>query len=219
MINHPGAIEFEITSKCTLFCPECPRTKDKEEKMHRWNYGELAFEVIEKVIKNTPAENIIFSGGYGDPIYHSKFIEVMELCKIYNKNVTVNTNGSYRTKEWWHELAEKIGQRVIFVFSVDGIESSNHIYRVNSNWSSILDGMEIMAKHAACSTEWKWIVFKHNELDIEQGYMLSRQLGIDAFTLVKTGRPYPTGMEPTIPFDLLLNRLNTLKEKLHDTGS
>ena len=32
----PTKLELEITSKCTLFCPECPRTKDPDELKHKW---------------------------------------------------------------------------------------------------------------------------------------------------------------------------------------
>jgi len=215
MINDPPSIEIELTSRCTLFCPECPRTKDAKQEEHLWNFGELSIDLVEQLLKNTPGtRNIIFSGGYGDPIYHSKFIEIMELCKIYNKMVTVNTNGSYRNSEWWSKLANTMGSKVNFVFSVDGLEDTNKVYRINSDWSSILTGMKIMASESAATTEWKWILFRQNQDQVEQGYKLSKDIGIDSFMVVNSGRPYPPGMQPTIPFDEVLHRLERVKNDI-----
>ncbi len=212
MINNPPSIEIELTSKCTLFCPECPRTKDPKENEHLWNFGEIPLEVIEQLFKSTPdTRNIIFSGAYGDPIYHSKFIEIMHLCKVYDKMVTVNTNGSYRNSEWWLKLAHTVGSKVCFVFSVDGLEDTNKIYRVNSDWLSILNGMKIMAAESKLSIEWKWILFRQNEDQIEEAYKLSKDIGIATFTVVKSGRPYPPGMEPKATIEEVINRIEKAK--------
>lgn len=213
MNNYSGVIELEITSKCTLFCLECPRTKDPNEQNNKWKFGELSIRTFENLIKSIPKSTVlIFSGGYGDPIYHSKFIEIVDLCKQYEIKIVVNTNGSYRSESWWNMLASTIGPKGIFVFSVDGLEDTNHLYRINADWNSIMLGMNIMAKKAACTIEWKFIVFKHNQHQIEKAYRLSRKIGVESFQIIKSNR-LPKGMEPTIDFNILLDNLKKLSNE------
>lgn len=214
MINIPKYIEFELTSKCTLFCPECPRTRDDLEINNKWKSGELPLITFEKMLKQIPeSTQLIFSGGYGDPIYHSNFIEIIELCKLHNKKITVDTNGSYRSKNWWLRLAETIDESSTFNFSVDGLEDTSHIYRINNDWPSIMLGMETMAKHAKCRVAWKYIVFRQNQHQVEEAFLLAKGIGLSHFRLINSGRPYPPGMQPTIDFKVLEEKINLMEQK------
>ena len=203
-------IELEITSKCTLFCPDCARTKDKNESIMKWNFGQLSLNSIEKILL-APASGIILSGCYGDPIYHTEFHDVISLIKKYNKTILMNTNGSYRSADWWMKAASLFDERDSIVFSVDGLPGKD-LYRVNSDWPSIETGIRIITQHSAADTMWKWIVFKYNEYDVIEGYKLCKSLGIKSFELVKSGR-CPPDMIPTRKFeDIELELRNFINE-------
>jgi len=203
----PTKIELEITSKCTLYCPECPRTKDSDEQAQKWKFGEVDISVVEKILQVPTVQNVIFSGAYGDPIYHSKFIEMIELVKKYGKQITINTNGSYRNIEWWERLAPKFSKIDMFVFSIDGLPGKD-LYRKNSDWPSIETGIKTMTEKSLAKIQWKWIIFKYNENDVIEGYKLSKQLGVGEFTVVGSGRQYPPGMEPTRSLQDIIDELN-----------
>lgn len=204
----PTRLELEITSKCTVFCPECPRTKDPDEKLHKWKYGEVDIAVIEKIMKVPSIRNVVFSGAYGDPIYHSKFIEIVDIVKKAGKQITINTNGSYRNAEWWQRLAPLFDKKDSFVFSIDGLPGKD-LYRINSDWPSIKTGIEIMTAQSPVNVTWKWIIFKYNENDGVEGYKLSRQLGIKEFLIVNSGRNYPPGYEPDRKLEEITDELNS----------
>jgi MoaA/NifB/PqqE/SkfB family radical SAM enzyme len=203
----PRHLELEITSKCTVFCPECPRTKDPDEKLHKWKYGEVDIAVIEKIMQVPTIQKVIFSGAYGDPIYHSKFVEIVEIVKKAGKQITVNTNGSYRNAAWWERLAPVFDPGDLFVFSIDGLPGKD-LYRVNSDWPSIETGIKIMTSQSPAGVQWKWIMFKYNEHDAIEGYKLSRQLGVKQFELVGSGRPYPDGYKPDRTLEEVIDELN-----------
>lgn len=203
----PTKLELEITSKCTLYCPECPRTKDPDEQAHKWKHGEVDISVIEKMMKLPSIKNVIFSGAYGDPIYHTKFIEIVEIVKKAGKQITVNTNGSYRSAAWWERLAPLFDAKDTFVFSIDGLPGKD-LYRVNSDWPSIETGIKIMTSKSTAFIEWKWIVFKYNENDGIEGYKLSKQLGVTGFLIVGSGRNYPPGYKPDRTLEEITNELN-----------
>jgi len=204
---NPLALELEITSKCTLFCPECPRTRDPDEKNNKWKFGELDINAIEKMMQVPSIRSVVFSGGYGDPIYHTKFAEIIKLVKKAGKQITVNTNGSYRNAAWWEMLAPLFEQGDLFVFSIDGLPGKD-LYRVNSEWSSIETGIKIMTSLSPANIQWKWIIFKYNENDSVEGYKLSQQLDIDEFLVVSSGREYPPGYKPDRSFEEVILELN-----------
>ena len=203
----PSVLELEITSKCTLFCPECPRTRDPEEKRHKWKYGELDIAVIEKMMQVPSIKSVVFSGGYGDPIYHTKFAEIIKLVKKSGKQITVNTNGSYRNAEWWSRLAPLFDMHDMFVFSIDGLPGKD-LYRVNSDWPSIETGIKTMTSLSPANIQWKWIIFKYNENDGIEGYKLSKQLNVDEFLVVSSGREYPPGYKPDRSLEEVISELN-----------
>jgi sulfatase maturation enzyme AslB (radical SAM superfamily) len=52
-------------------------------------------------------------------------------------------------------------------FSIDGLEDTNKIYRINSEWESIMNGFNTIKKYGI-KTVWKFIVFRHNQHQIEE---------------------------------------------------
>jgi MoaA/NifB/PqqE/SkfB family radical SAM enzyme len=208
-LNDPDMLEIELTSKCTLSCSECPRVLDHDKD--NWNFGEISIEAIERIISVTLAKRIIFCGGYGDPIYHSKLFDIIKICHKYGKGLHIETCGNLRKKEWWQELAQLLKPEDTLNFSVDGLEHNNHLYRKNADWQSIYTAMEVMGKESKCLLFWKWIVFKYNENDIIEGYKLSKKLGIHYFRLVDSTR-MPPGYAPTKKLSELISEIQDYKD-------
>jgi molybdenum cofactor biosynthesis enzyme MoaA len=119
-------------------------------------------------------------GNYGDPIYHPDFINFVRQLKQRGVTVTITTNGSYKTQDWWKELTDNLEAGDKVQFSVDGTPDNFTKYRVNADWDSIKVGMEVVAQ-SACNSSWKYIPFAFNQLDIESVEQLSRSIGIKNF--------------------------------------
>lgn len=212
ILQDPYSVEFEITSKCTLACSECPRTTLKS-KPEIWNFGELDISIIEKVASSVSSKRLVFCGGYGDPIYHSRLFDIIDICHRYEKIIHLETCGNLRSKDWWHELARRLHRYDAVHFSVDGLAHNNHLYRKNANWDSIYSAMEIMGANAKCRLAWKWILFKYNENDILEGYKLCKKLNIPMFRLVESGR-LPPGFEPTKTYEQAVAEIEEYKRTL-----
>lgn len=203
----PKMVELEITSKCTLACGACARTMDPYENFAKWKLGEMDISVIEKIAQQPSVSMLNFTGSYGDPIYHTRLVDIVKIAKRYNKRVHITTNGSYRKAEWWEELGNALTKYDTVTFSVDGLEHNNHVYRVNADWPSIETGMRTLAKHKNnIFTEWKWILFNHNENDVTKGYDLSKEIGIMDFTVVETSR-WSKGQQAIRPYSDVLEEL------------
>lgn len=178
------SFHVEPTSKCTLECPLCDRTwfyeTFKKRNLHEINIDHL----VDFVGVNA---DVAMCGNNGDPIYHSKFIELCQRLKDNNCKISITTNGSSKTKTWWKKLNNILDENDIVQFSIDGLEDTNHLYRRNAKWKSIMDAIEVLTKRK-CQLTWKFIVFKHNQHQIKDAKELSVKLGFDRFKLEHSDR-------------------------------
>jgi MoaA/NifB/PqqE/SkfB family radical SAM enzyme len=185
-------LEIELTTKCTLGCPACPRN-DPNEKKEDWDVGHLDTDIAKSFADSDVNRNHLFIGCYGDPLYHPDFIDIMRYYTNKNKRVIIHTNGSFKTKKWWNELASINWNSKLheLIFSVDGLEDTNHLYRIRANWKSIMVGMRIMGAlplDRRPVLEWKYLVFPYNEHQVAEARELANELGFNKFNPVTSER-------------------------------
>jgi MoaA/NifB/PqqE/SkfB family radical SAM enzyme len=187
---------IEISSKCTLRCTRCARQEVPDSLVNT----ELDLEFFQRnftpefVLANV--EKITFCGDDGDPIYAHDLISVVRYIKtIKPVEIVIITNGSHKKAEWWAELGSALDAGDTVHFSVDGYDNaSNNLYRVNSDFVSIIQGIETLRATSKCRLVWAAIAFKFNEEHIDYMQSLADKLGMDAFQLTlstKFGKIYP----------------------------
>ena len=98
--------------------------------------------------------------------------------------LSVITNGSVRSVDWWRQLA-KVTTSVRF--GIDGLSDTHKIYRQNANWSMIIRNAKAFIEAGGYAI-WDYLVFGHNEHQIEEARSLSEKLGFKEFIVKKTGR-------------------------------
>ncbi len=181
------SINFELTSKCALKCSRCARITDRGN----FKQVDLPLEIIKKRIPTSIFKKGFLadlSGNYGDPIYHADFVEILRYLKSFDIDIYIETNGSGRSKEWWEEVVSVLGPYDIVSFSIDGLEDTNHLYRENARWDDIMTALKVCSGRV--KTFWKYIVFKHNEHQLEEAQSLANELGVNKFKLVKSSLFY-----------------------------
>jgi len=185
---------IEISSKCTLACPRCARTEVPESLINTQLDLEFFTKNFTKDILDD-VEKVTFCGDDGDPIYARDLISVITYLKTYEVDITIVTNGSYKSADWWSKLAMVLGERDVIHFSMDGWDNrSNNLYRVNSDWDSIMVGFMIMCRSKAIVVR-DVIAFKFNEDHIDDMISQTKQHGADIFQLTKStkfGSVYPS---------------------------
>ena len=193
------AFHIEITNKCIIECSNCPRTWLKQKFPKIKQVDEMDIDMLCNFLEGV-TEEVHFEGNTGDVIYHSKFLELVEKIKKMQIRIIITTNGSGKRISFWKSLIDLLSPTDTIMFSVDGLEDTNHIYRKNSKWNTILPAIKLVGESDLQSV-WKFIVFKHNEHQIEEARNFSKKLGIDTFKLVKSNRnwspDYPTELIPS----------------------
>lgn len=131
-------------------------------------------------------KSIYLCGNYGDPMVARETLEVLAYFRRSQPKIRLGmyTNGSGRVTGWWELLAGLVDY---CRFSIDGLEDTNHLYRRNTSWDKIMQSVKAFIK-AGGNAEWDFIVFGHNEHQVEEARALSRRLGFTKFTVKKTYR-------------------------------
>jgi MoaA/NifB/PqqE/SkfB family radical SAM enzyme len=180
-----GVLHIEPSSRCTLRCPQCPRT----EHIDNIELEDCDIESTVKLVKEK--KHVIMCGNHGDAIYHPKFHELISSMRTSNPQLSIgmHTNGAFRSIDWWKKTASILDHRDNIIFSIDGLPTNNHLYRVNSKWESIENGIRTLVEHNPdIRIVWKWILFKYNQHDIDEGIELARKLGFHGFRVVNSVR-------------------------------
>ena len=188
MFNY-RSVHLEISSKCTLKCPRCPRTElepdtiNQEVSLYNFQIG-FPKSVISKI------ESFIFCGSIGDPIYATEFLEIVEYIKTHSAaRIQVVTNGSYKKSDWWQRLGQMLSHNDQVTFSVDGWDNqSNNLYRVHSDFDSIVLGIQSLRAGSKCNIKWSAIYFAFNQQKINHMRELAKSLGCDQFQTVKSSK-------------------------------
>ena len=178
------SFHIEPTSKCTLECPLCDRTWFYETFKKR-NLHEINVDHIVKFVGVNA--QVSMCGNNGDPIYHSKFLELCKKFKDNNCSLHIHTNGSAKTKAWWQKLKNILTKDDRITFALDGLEDTNHLYRKNAKWDSIMTAVKTL-KDKDFKMIWQFIPFKHNQHQIHDAKNLSEELGFDEFKLLPSDR-------------------------------
>jgi MoaA/NifB/PqqE/SkfB family radical SAM enzyme len=184
--SYPYQIFIDPSSRCTLQCPFCavgtrsyPKPmKDMPLKAFKRLMSELGpyLLVAELFIK-------------GEPLMNKDIYEMIACCKSYRVFTRVSSNMQFLSKE----LAEKMVLSGLdhLLASVDGAtQASYEAYRKGGDLELALANMRhvVEAKKRLGRTnpivEWKFIVFSHNEAELDLARRMAAEIGVDRLCFV-----------------------------------
>jgi MoaA/NifB/PqqE/SkfB family radical SAM enzyme len=182
-------VHLELSSKCVLKCPRCPRTELNLDRLNQeitladFKSG-FPVDVLNQI------EHFIFCGDIGDPIYATEFLEIVEYIKQHSSTrLRIITNGSYKKADWWQRLGQLLDHNDRVTFSVDGWDNeSNNRYRVNSDFDSIVLGIKTLRESSECVIQWSAIYFAFNQDKITHMREFATSLGCNQFETVKSSK-------------------------------
>lgn len=187
-------VQMQLSNFCNLACPSCARTARIKELEHMNNYHmDLDFFKSIFVKGEWPGLRLLsFCGNVDDPTMHPQLFEMMEHILTVNQHVIINvsTNSSTRTPKYYADMgaiSAKHGDRVKIIFAIDGLEDTNHLYRINSNWKKIESNWKAFIAAGGYAI-WQYVVFDHNKHQIEEARALQKAEGFKAFWLRYSGR-------------------------------
>lgn len=185
-------VHLEVTDKCNARCPQCGRN-DRGGPVHPdLPLTELSVEDVKRLLPEDVCRQlrkVYMCGNFGDPTSAQDLLGVCEYLRACNPQMTVgvHTNGGARLPSWWSKLGAVLQKPCYVRFAIDGLEDTNHIYRQRVNWKKLMANVGAFIA-AGGNAEWDYIVFGHNEHQVEVAEALSKELGFSRFQAKKTQR-------------------------------
>ena len=185
-------VHLEVTQNCQAACPMCDRNCNGEGINPHINLDELSLKDCKDIFNTSfikQLDTMYMCGNLGDPIIARDTLEIFKYFRKHNPNMwlNMNTNAGARNNIWWQELADIFGSNGSVIFSVDGLEDTNHIYRQGVSWKAVERSMDAFIE-AGGRARWDFLIFEHNQHQVEEAKSLSQQKGFETFTAKKTRR-------------------------------
>lgn len=190
--NQLRNVHLEISNRCQASCPMCPRNlhggvTNPLIKETDWSLADFKKVFPPKVL--ITLNKILFCGTFGDPMMNNDLIGMCEYIKNTKPEILVciHTNGSARQPAWWKRLVDALPVNHEITFALDGLEDTQHIYRVGTDFNKIITNAKAVID-AGGNAIWMFIRFKHNEHQVDQAKQQADQLGFSKFVLKDTRR-------------------------------
>lgn len=208
-------VELEITSDCNAACPGCARTLNKD----LLKINSFSFEDLKRIFPANDYSGVQFKfcGVLGDPIVNPDCLKMIEWLVYNGGYCEISTNGGYNNEEWWTRLGQVASAypgKLHIHFCADGHKETNHIYRVNTKWNVVERNMQAFSDAAPPQhATWIYIVFDHNEYELETAKSHAERLGFMFATRTGMRNSYHNWIAQ------LGKKSNKVTKKITTTGS
>lgn len=193
-------MHVEITNRCNAACPMCARNNFGGKTKENLILDEWSKNDIDNIFTNefVNLENVMFCGTHGDPCVARNTLYAIDRIKTTtDATIEFYSNASMRSVDWWKSLGSFMNQKKpdhwhyrkndLAIFSIDGLQDTNHLYRRGTNFEKIIENAKAFIS-AGGIARWDFIVFKHNEHQVEEAEILAKKIGFKQFRIRKTSR-------------------------------
>ena len=191
-------LHIEPTDVCQAACPMCARETDAnfdKSSKHHLRVEHIQRHFSDRVISKL--EKMFMCGNYGDPAAGYYTMDIYNYFRKINPEITLgmNTNGAIQSTFFWHALGRLFNKPEDFcVFSIDGLEDTNPVYRKNVDWKKLMSNAEAFIA-AGGSAHWDMLVYKHNQHQVDDCEQLARDMGFKWFRAKVSKRGFTDRLE------------------------
>lgn len=206
------SMHVELTNKCNAKCPLCIRQLHNIKEYTEMSIKNFKIFFPSSFIKKISRIN--FCGNYGDPSLCKDIFEIHNYVLECNPNIILNmsTNGGANNENFWYKLGflYKNNKESFVKFCIDGLESTNHIYRKGVVWNQLIKNIKSFISTEA-KAEWSFIPFEHNQHQLEDVRLLSKELGFNYFHIRYSRRFENDEFDVHLPTDSIIKSLQKTK--------
>ena len=185
--------QIELTTYCNAACPQCPRNLNGHGVNPYMPLTHLPRSVIDQAFTAELCgrmTQVFFCGGFGEPVMHPDFLDILRDFRRKNPTLWLyfHTNGGAHAPEYWAEIARIMNGYGQIDFGIDGTDNETlDLYRRNVVYDRVIENARAFIG-AGGRAKWNFIVFRHNEHQVEQARALSSEMGFHEILIRNTGR-------------------------------
>jgi MoaA/NifB/PqqE/SkfB family radical SAM enzyme len=168
---------------------------------------------------------------WGEPLLNPRIYDMIRYAKKFGLETHLSTNLNRFSKEDAEKLIDS--GLDFLILSIDGASPETYSrYRVGGDFDRVIANVKLLVEARASRglkrpyINWQFLVFRHNEHEIEKAKALGKELGVDVVATSPAAIPwpdwvpqkegahlYPERKEPGAGAQTLLNRNDYLKLK------
>ena len=171
-------IQVEVTTHCNASCIYCPHTVMR----NRWANRHMPIEVFYEFIPFLRHTELVYLQGWGEPLLHKDFFEMVRICKDRGKRVGFTTNGMLLTEDTIRTLVDL--ELDIMGISLAGTTARTHNQiRKGTDFNKLISHLERLCKiQAEKKTEvpavhLAYLMLKSNFHEIKEILPLAKRVG------------------------------------------
>jgi MoaA/NifB/PqqE/SkfB family radical SAM enzyme len=177
-------LSIDASTICQLKCPECSNTKGII-KSGIIGSGYLRFSDFNRLIQENPEIKNIELSNWGEIFLNPELEDIMKYS--YENGIKLTAGNGVN----FNDVSETVIESLVkyqfgyINFSIDGVSQETYgIYRVNGQYSNLISNIEKLNSYKAKydsdlpRLSWQFIVFGHNEHEIEAAKKISEKLNM-----------------------------------------
>lgn len=182
LLGRPYALNLDPSSYCNLRCPFCPTGQRSQLR----SSANLALDRFKRLMDELgPYLFWVDLYNWGEPFINRDLVSMLEYMARYRIVSVVSTNLDFALSE---EQIERLVASGLFtlIISADGLSQvSYEQYRVGGRLERVLGNMKMMSAakqrmgSAGPRIVWRFLVFRHNEHEIEQARNRAEEMGVE----------------------------------------
>jgi MoaA/NifB/PqqE/SkfB family radical SAM enzyme len=133
-------VQVEVTSRCNATCTYCPRVAYPSA----WLNGDLEVPLLHELLRHLRRDTLVHLQGWGEPLLHPAFVEMVEAAKRASHRVAATTNGVLLTENTLLELAGA-GLDILGI-SLVRVDAANDAIRIGTSAAQVLRAVERAAR-------------------------------------------------------------------------
>jgi MoaA/NifB/PqqE/SkfB family radical SAM enzyme len=183
VIGYPYWMTVDASSMCNLRCVFCPIGQRRNTRPNTvLSYGKFK-KIIDKL--GQYLLHIDFSN-WGEPLLNKDIYRMISYAKKYDLTTKIDTsfNVDFSESDADNMIASGLDSIII---SADGAsQDAYEIYRRGGNFEKVVENMKLLVTlKRRLRTEnpfihWQFLVFKHNEHEIEKAKTMAKDIGVDS---------------------------------------
>jgi MoaA/NifB/PqqE/SkfB family radical SAM enzyme len=202
-IENIKGLNIEPSSGCNARCPFCSR----QQKVR--TYGRHTISLAE--FKRLPAgmlrrlKWINYGGNFGDLCTNGEFVAIVDYVQSLNNMVVMggDTNGGSQDEAWWAALGRVYGRGALG-FCIDGLEDTHALHRKGTDFRKVMRNAAAFIGGGGVAY-WKFIVFRHNQHQIDAALRLAEEIGFRRFYAIAS-RDYNDRLQAPDQFPITIKR-------------
>ena len=180
--GYPYWLTVDPTNICNLECRFCPTGQKRGSRPQKVMDMNLYKSIMDKIGKYLLYVEFC---NWGEPLLNKNMAQMIKIAKEYEAQTFLSTNLNVNLTENMAEELVKSGLDRMTI-SIDGASQKTYeIYRKNGNIDLVFKNIKLLAEakkkfnSITPHLHWQFLVFKHNEHEIETARQISKTIGVN----------------------------------------